>query len=146
MVTVRCRSCGMEVDSDETRKKCPHCGELFPFECAVCGKHLRPPIPHFPVEKYFTEDNRPLCQDHYQRQCPECGKWFRADENPGYYMCAACSAKREAAVAETQAEYDEADDETESPRRAGSPGCFAILSICLGSGFLFCAGIASLLR
>src|SRR5688572_29010834 len=95
MVMLRCRKCGSEVASDEKAKKCRNCNELFPFECAVCSKSIRPPIPDFPIERYFTEDNQPLCQDHYQRQCPECNRWFRADENPGFFLCADCTAQRE---------------------------------------------------
>ncbi|MDF2441345.1 MAG: hypothetical protein JWN98_2329 [Abditibacteriota bacterium] len=130
MVMLSCRKCGSEVASDEKAKKCRNCGELFPFQCAVCSKHIRPPIPDFPVERYFTEDNRPLCQDHYQRQCPECNQWFRADENPGFFLCAQCAAKRGAQSAEPE--------ETEEARVPKKSGC--------GAGVLMAiVGLSSLL-
>ena len=94
MVLLHCRECGTEIASDTRQTKCTKCGTLFPFACAVCHKLLRPPIPDFPIERYFTTDHQPLCEDHYQRQCPECQKWFQADENPGYYLCPECTAKR----------------------------------------------------
>lgn len=94
MVTLNCRQCGTEISSSTKQTKCAKCGTLFPFACAVCGKLLKPPIPDFPVERYFTDDKKPLCQEHYQRQCPECQRWFQADENPGYFLCRACTEGR----------------------------------------------------
>ena len=136
MVKLSCRKCGSEVASDEKAKKCKNCGELFPFECAVCSKSIRPPIPDFPIERYFTEDNKPLCQDHYQRQCPECSRWFRADENPGFFLCTQCTAKREAENA--------ADDEPEvAPKKAGC-GAGVLLAIFAFSGMLYVAARSAL--
>ncbi len=94
MAKLKCRSCGGDVDSDEKTRKCRHCNELFPFACAVCDKHLRPPIPAYPVERYYNEAGDTLCTDHYQRECPECKKWFRADENPGFFLCSDCTHLR----------------------------------------------------
>ncbi|MBV9864472.1 MAG: hypothetical protein JO316_03930 [Abitibacteriaceae bacterium] len=94
MVLLHCRECGAEIASDTRKTKCEKCGTLFPFACAVCGKLLNPPIPDYPIERYFTPDRKPLCEEHYQRQCPECQKWFQASENPGYFLCTECTAKR----------------------------------------------------
>lgn len=128
MVMLECRTCGKPVSSDERSKKCPSCGELLPFECAVCSRHLRPPIPNFPVEKYFTDDNKPLCTDHYQRQCPDCNEWFRADENPGFFICSRCSSKK--MVGEDDGGEDEA-----APKAKG--GCGAgVLIFFISSTFL----------
>jgi predicted RNA-binding Zn-ribbon protein involved in translation (DUF1610 family) len=147
MVMLQCRKCGGEVSSDERSKKCKNCGELFPFECAVCARHLRPPVPDFPVERYFTEDNEPLCSDHYQRQCPECNKWFRADENPGYFMCLDCTKKRDAAVRNTARsapasdDYEEEDDEPAPRSKSGGGGCGAsmLMALFIGSGLFYFA-------
>src|SRR5579884_2537316 len=94
MALLNCRECGAEISSDARQTKCKQCGALFPFECAVCAQPLRPPFPVFQDEKYLTDDNRPLCEKHYERLCPSCHKWFRADENPGYYLCHSCSTQR----------------------------------------------------
>ena len=94
MVLLHCRECGTEIPSDTRKTKCQQCGALFPFACAVCNKLLNPPIPDYPVERYFTADGKPLCEDHYQRQCPECQRWFQADDNPGFFLCRDCAAKR----------------------------------------------------
>jgi predicted RNA-binding Zn-ribbon protein involved in translation (DUF1610 family) len=139
MVMLQCRTCGAEVASDERSKKCKNCGELFPFECAVCSRHLRPPIPDFPIERYFTEDNKPLCSEHYQRQCPECNRWFRADENPGFFMCRECTANREAASAATaQTTYAEEEEET-APRAKGGCGASMLIFILMGAGVCYLA-------
>jgi hypothetical protein len=108
MVKLKCRSCGGEVDSDEKARKCRHCNELFPFACAVCDKHLRPPIPKYPIERYYNEFSEPLCAEHYQRECPECKRWFRADENPGFFLCIDCTQRREAGIVPND---DVADDD-----------------------------------
>jgi len=132
---LQCRQCGSEVASDAREKKCRDCGELFPFECAVCGKHLRPPIPDFPIERYFNEQNQPLCADHYQRQCPECSKWFRADENPGYFMCADCTRNPESAL---QADAGSDDYDEAPPKPKSGLGCSVMMSLCVcGAGALF---------
>lgn len=106
MVLLHCRECGAEIKSDTRQTKCPQCGALFPFACAVCGKLLKPPIPDFPVERYFTAEHKPLCEDHYQRQCPECQEWFQASDNPGYFLCPKCAAKRSHIVAGGQGAGD----------------------------------------
>ncbi len=95
MAFVHCRECGHEIKANSKQTRCDKCGSFFPFTCAVCDKFLRPPFDVYEDERYVTADNQPLCQDHYQRQCPECRKWFQADENPGYFLCLACSKERE---------------------------------------------------
>lgn len=100
MVMLKCRNCGADVASDEKARKCRSCNALFPFACAVCERKMRPPLPDFPVERYFNDSCEPLCENHYQRQCPECQKWFQADENPGFYLCQSCTQRREAQVAD----------------------------------------------
>lgn len=92
MATLRCRACGSNVNTEMRRTRCT-CGELFPLECVVCQKPLRPPLLVFPDERHLTEKFEPLCEDHYQRQCPDCGTWFRADQNPGYFRCPQCAAE-----------------------------------------------------
>jgi hypothetical protein len=96
VLVLKCRQCGSDVVSNEKARKCRNCSELFPFECAVCSKHLRPPLPDYPVERFFNDEGLPLCEEHYQRQCPECERWFRADENPGFFLCAECTTERDA--------------------------------------------------
>lgn len=92
MALLQCKECGTSIDSGTRQTRCKNCGTLFPFACAVCDKPLRPPFSVYPDERFLTSDNRPLCEEHYQRQCPECNGWFRADENPGYFRCPACNA------------------------------------------------------
>ena len=93
MATLKCNSCGGNIASHARRVQCPHCGELFPCACARCGRKLRPPFSEFDDERYLTHDAppQPLCDEHYLRQCPDCEKWFGADENPGYFRCAPCA-------------------------------------------------------
>jgi DNA-directed RNA polymerase subunit RPC12/RpoP len=92
MALLHCRDCGAEFSSDTRQTQCKHCGALFPCACAVCGKALRPPFPVFSDERYLTVADEPLCPEHFQRQCPECNQWFQADQNPGYFLCRACTA------------------------------------------------------
>ena len=94
MAFVHCRECGHEIKAETKQTRCENCGTFFPFTCAVCDKFLRPPFAVMEDERYVTEDHQPLCQDHYQRQCPECKKWFQADENPGYFLCLDCTQSR----------------------------------------------------
>ena len=115
VLVLKCRNCGGDVVSNERARKCRHCSELFPFECAVCSRHLRPPLPDYPVERFFNDDGLPLCEDHYQRQCPECDKWFRADENPGFFLCTECTTRRDAL------EKQEAAPTAGPARRSASP-------------------------
>jgi Zn finger protein HypA/HybF involved in hydrogenase expression len=95
MAVVHCRECGHEIKADTKATRCDKCGSFFPFTCAVCDKYLRPPFDIYDDERYVNDDSKPLCQDHYQRQCPECHKWFQADENPGYFLCLSCAKARE---------------------------------------------------
>jgi len=90
MALLKCRHCQTEIDSNARKTRCPGCGQLFPFACAVCDAPLRPPFPVFEDERYLNADNHPLCSDHFQRQCPKCQNWFSADENPGYFLCQSC--------------------------------------------------------
>jgi len=90
MALLKCRHCQTEIDSNARKTRCPGCGQLFPFACAVCDAPLRPPFPVFDDERYLNSDNAPLCADHFQRQCPKCQSWFSADENPGYFLCQSC--------------------------------------------------------
>jgi hypothetical protein len=87
MALLKCRNCGAEISSDARVTRCKGCGTLFPFDCNVCGRSLRPPFPVYSDERYLTGMDEPLCPDHFQRQCPSCKTWFQADENPGYFMC-----------------------------------------------------------
>ena len=98
MAFVNCRECGHEIKADTKATRCDKCGSFFPFTCAVCDKYLRPPFDVYDDERYVNDDSKPLCQDHYQRQCPECHKWFQADENPGYFLCLSCARTREERV------------------------------------------------
>jgi Zn finger protein HypA/HybF involved in hydrogenase expression len=98
MAFVYCRECGHEIKAETKQTRCEKCGTFFPFTCAVCDKYLRPPFDVYEDERFVTEDGKPLCQEHYQRQCPECKKWFQADENPGYFLCLDCSKAREERV------------------------------------------------
>ena len=107
MATLKCNSCGGDIASGARRVQCPCCGELFPFACSRCGKKLRPPFSVFDDERTLTLDSppQPLCEAHYLRKCPDCNKWFGADENPGYFRCATCAQHHQnsapAPVAET---------------------------------------------
>jgi hypothetical protein len=98
MALLKCRNCGAEISSDARVTRCKGCGTLFPFDCTVCGRSLRPPFPVYSDERYLTGTDEPLCPDHFQRQCPSCKTWFQADENPGYFMCKMCLEVREAAT------------------------------------------------
>jgi Zn finger protein HypA/HybF involved in hydrogenase expression len=95
MPFVHCRECGHEINADTKQTRCEKCGTFFPFTCAVCDKFLRPPFAVYDDERYVNGEGKPLCQDHYQRQCPECKKWFQADENPGYFLCLSCAKARQ---------------------------------------------------
>jgi hypothetical protein len=90
MALLKCRHCETEIDSNARKTRCPGCGQLFPFACAVCEAPLRPPFPVFDDERYLNDDEQPLCPEHFQRQCPKCESWFAADENPGYFLCKNC--------------------------------------------------------
>ncbi|MEO6906998.1 MAG: hypothetical protein ABI210_03830 [Abditibacteriaceae bacterium] len=90
MALLKCRHCEIEIDSNARKTRCPGCGQLFPFACAVCEAPLRPPFPVFDDERYLNDDNEPLCPEHFQRQCPKCETWFSADENPGFFLCKTC--------------------------------------------------------
>lgn len=98
MALLKCRNCGAEISSDARVTRCKGCGTLFPFDCSVCGRSLRPPFPVYSDERYLTGTEEPLCPDHFQRQCPSCKTWFQADENSGYFMCKMCLEVREAAA------------------------------------------------
>ena len=101
MALLHCRDCGAEFSSDTRQTQCKKCGALFPCACAVCGKALRPPFPVFSDERFLTVADQPLCPDHFQRQCPECSRWFQADQNPGYFLCLNCTATRDSSPSET---------------------------------------------
>ncbi len=116
IMMLKCRNCGADVASDEKARKCRSCNTLFPFSCAVCERKMRPPLPDFPVERYFNDEGEPLCEDHYQRQCPECSRWFQADENPGFYLCPECAERREAQVADGAVGLDTAPQSTQQPQ------------------------------
>lgn len=133
MVMLKCRNCGADVASDEKARKCRSCNTLFPFACAVCERKMRPPLPDFPVERYFNDESEPLCEDHYQRQCPECQKWFQADENPGFYLCGDCAHLREGQVTDGTNDLDTVpggsqpemsqEQEAEADHAARKAGC-----------------------
>ena len=94
MAFVHCRECGHEIKADTRQTRCEKCGTFFPFTCAVCEKFLRPPFAVYEDERYVTDECKPLCLDHYQRQCPECHCWFQADTNPGFFLCPGCAKAR----------------------------------------------------
>lgn len=105
-IKLHCRHCGGEIESNSRRVQCAHCGALFPFACLVCARNLRSPFPVFDDERYLTfeatdpqsgavVEAKPLCQDHFLRHCPDCGRWFHAHENSGFFRCARCSAEKE---------------------------------------------------
>ncbi len=116
MALLKCRNCAAEISSDARVTRCKGCGTLFPFACDVCGRSLRPPFPVYSDERYLDGTDKPLCPDHFQRQCPSCKTWFQADENAGYFMCKMCLEVREAAVAPSAAvemeEEELAEDDT----------------------------------
>jgi predicted amidophosphoribosyltransferase len=95
---LHCRSCSAEIDSEARQTRCKQCGTLFPFACAVCERSLRTPFPVYQDERYLTSENLPLCANHFERQCPECQKWFVASENPGFFVCPACAEERSKAL------------------------------------------------
>lgn len=136
MQVLKCRNCGGDVASNEKARKCRHCSELFPFECAVCSRHLRPPLPDYPVERFFNDLGAPLCEEHYQRQCPECEKWFRADENPGFFLCSECSARRD--EAEGGAAVHPSDEAIDQEMKKSGCGGSAMLALALSSGLAWC--------
>ena len=103
MALLKCRNCAAEICSDARVTRCKGCGTLFPFECDVCSRSLRPPFPVYVDERYLDGTDHPLCPDHFQRQCPSCKIWFQADENSGYFMCKMCLVVREASIASTPA-------------------------------------------
>jgi len=125
MALLQCRDCGAEIDSDSRQTRCKQCGALFPFACTVCGRSLRPPFPVFADERYLTPEFEPLCSDHFERQCPECSQWFRADENPGFFLCTTCAQERQNAPHEIP-DWNDPLDEEESRRgrhtRTAVPG------------------------
>lgn len=133
MVMLKCRNCGADVASDEKARKCRSCNTLFPFACAICERKMRPPLPDFPIERYFNDSSEPLCEDHYQRQCPECSKWFQADENPGFYLCGECTQRREGQVGDGTVALDAVPEdlqlqltqaqEAEASHAASKAGC-----------------------
>jgi len=107
MALLKCRHCETEIDSNARKTRCPGCGQLFPFACAVCEAPLRPPFPVFDDERYVNDDNDPLCPEHFQRQCPKCESWFAADENPGYFLCKNCMEGNELPEVEEPAIVEE---------------------------------------
>lgn len=99
MATLHCRHCGGSVNSDARRTQCRECGELFPFQCAVCERNLRTPFPVYDDERYLTLDKpepKPLCAEHFLRKCPDCSRWFHANENPGFFRCGECAEAAQA--------------------------------------------------
>lgn len=117
MASIKCRECGRETDSNSRQTRCPGCGALFPFACAVCERPLRPPFPVYDDERYLTGEDEPLCQQHFQRQCPRCDNWFQADQNPGFFLCPACSAENAAEPAPATATTRK---NSAAPRRVSS--------------------------
>lgn len=114
---LHCRHCGGEIESNSRRVQCSHCGALFPFACLVCGRNLRSPFPVFDDERYLTFDStdaqtgahteaKPLCSDHFLRRCPDCERWFHAQENPGFFRCAACAVAKDKRDALEEKELD----------------------------------------
>ena len=106
--------------------QCVHCGALFPFSCRVCNRNLRTPFPVFEDERYLTVEEvneetgariepHPLCQDHFVRKCPDCGVWFHAHENEGFFRCGNCAEEQRqkrlsrAPVAPEEAEYQDSE-------------------------------------
>jgi hypothetical protein len=107
MALLKCRHCETEIDSNARKTRCPGCGQLFPFACAVCEAPLRPPFAVFDDERYLNDDNEPLCPEHFQRQCPKCESWFSADENPGYFLCKTCMEGNELPAEEEPVSVEE---------------------------------------
>jgi hypothetical protein len=116
----------------------------------VCQRQLRPPFPVFEDERYLTLDDEPLCGDHYLRKCPDCGDWFRADENPGFFRCRKCAdaaAKKPRVVIPMP---EESDDYQETPAQlpvpvAVSPGMNPNIIVLAGAGCAFLALIGYML-
>jgi hypothetical protein len=152
MVMVKCRNCGADVPSDEKARKCRACGTLFPFVCAVCDRKMRPPLADYPIERYFNDDGEPLCEDHYQRQCPECSRWFQADENPGFYLCHDCTERREGQLADgtigqdTVARPERSDEHTITPEMEEEADKAAHKAGCGSAAVLFFAVAVTVAR
>lgn len=125
MAVVHCRECGHEIKAETKATRCDKCGSFFPFTCAVCDKYLRPPFDTYEDERYVNENSQPLCQDHYQRQCPECHKWFQADENPGYFLCLSCAKAREERTVASTAASTSRNSVTVKSREPGREGARA---------------------
>lgn len=150
MALLHCRDCGADLKSDTRQTRCKQCGTLFPCACQVCDRPLRPPFPVYEDERYLTSADEPLCEEHYQRLCPSCHKWFQADENPGYFLCLNCSKQRSAAVTAAVAvpsveEGEEVEAEAPVRRRRPKPtswGCLAGMALV---GIFAIYGVISLL-
>ena len=142
MPLVHCRECGHEIKADTKQTRCDKCGTFFPFTCAVCEKFLRPPFAVYEDERYLTDEGQPLCQDHYQRQCPECHNWFQADENPGYFLCLSCAqARQHKTVVATPAPAAHTPAPSAStpltPRRASMPAFdYVVFAVICGSAVI----------
>ena len=135
MAVLHCRECGAETKSDTRQTKCKQCGTLFPFACAVCERPLRPPFHVFPDERYLSQADEPLCENHYQRLCPSCQQWFQADENPGYYLCSNCSGKlNQKLLSGGASEDDEDDDSRPVERKHAKPTSWGCLAGAIGAG------------
>lgn len=120
MALLKCRHCDTEIDSNARKTRCPGCGQLFPFACDVCDAPLRPPFHVFDDERYLNSEDVPLCQEHFQRQCPQCSSWFAANENPGYFLCKSCMENQEVEI-EQEEPVAETPPRTPAPVTATSP-------------------------
>lgn len=142
MAMLSCRHCDAPINSDARLTQCKKCGSLFPFECHVCQRQLRPPFPVFDDERYLTLDNEPLCGDHFLRKCPDCSEWFRADENPGFFRCRKCAdaaaakPRRPVPIVEEVEEMDEMP--VPAPVAVGM-GMGSNTVVLAGAGFAFLA-------
>ncbi len=148
---IHCRHCGGEIASNSRRVQCEHCGALFPFACLVCSRNLRTPFPVFDDERYLTfaqtdehgatAEAKPLCAEHFLRNCPDCSRWFHAHENPGFFRCLQCAHEQASAA---PALIGERAIEAPPPRGAGS--AFSVHNRQLSANMiaLACAGGALL--
>jgi hypothetical protein len=81
-VTLHCRNCGAQIDSD--CPECPKCGCRTPLTCAACGKPASGPLTGPAMARREGErpnprlwdGNRPLCEAHQLEPCLRCGKWL----------------------------------------------------------------------
>ena len=141
MAMLSCRHCSAPINSDTRSTQCKKCGALFPFVCKVCSQQLRPPFPVFDDERYLTLQDEPLCPKHFLRKCPDCGNWFQADENPGFFRCKRCAEAPRRVTTPTPVPRHDEPEEMDVPvvrtRVKSKPGMSPNVLVLGGAGGAF---------